>query len=157
MLPDRSADNPALVSRDAGVDALAGALRLYVGRGRRYSVKQLSNATGVKDRVIECAMAGSTSGDCRPIGMGDLLSLASFLGAEFTSEWLGKAQLGAFALPEGDDTPPGDLAADNSDDNATLTRAAVDGTFDRTERPALREVGKRMMNRGAALAQLRVA
>lgn len=150
-----SADNAPLVSRDRAVDAVRDAIRLFVGRGRRYSVKQLSNATGVKDRVIECAMAGSDNGDCRPIGLGDLLSIAGFLGPEFTTEWLMLAHQAAIALPDADEPPPGIIAADAADDTATIVRAARDGQFDRDERHDLRVVGARMISRGGQLLQLR--
>jgi hypothetical protein len=154
MLADGSADFPLLVSRNAAREAVGEALRLFVGRGKRFSVKQLANGTGVKDRVIECAMARPDDPDCRPLKICELLSIASFLGPVFTSEIIKLAMQGAFTLPDTDDTPPGEIAADNSDDNATLTRAALDGEFDDVERPVLRVVGKRMMVRGAALAAL---
>lgn len=155
MPAERSADIPALVSRDRALDAVRDALRLYVGRGRRYSVKQLSNATGVKDRVIECAMAGSDNGDCRPISLGDMLSIASFLGPDFTTEWLGLAQQAAFALPDASEPPPGIIAADAADEAADVVRAARDGKFDPAERRRLRETGKHMISTGAQLFQLR--
>jgi hypothetical protein len=45
--PD-SANFPLLVSRNAARERVRDALRLHVGRGRRYSVKELSNGTGVR-------------------------------------------------------------------------------------------------------------
>lgn len=133
---------------------MSQALRLFVGRGRRYSVKQLSNATGIKDRVIECALAGVDNCDHRPLHLGAVLSIASFLGADFTNEWLCLAHQGAFDLPEGDPNP-GEFAADTSDDTAAIVRAAKDGRFDEEERRALRPVGARMMSHGAQLVALR--
>ena len=41
MTASPSADNSLLVSRNAAREAFGAALRLYVGRGRRWSVKQL--------------------------------------------------------------------------------------------------------------------
>jgi hypothetical protein len=147
MISARSADLSPLVSRNAVRESIADALRLYVGRGCRYSVKQLSNATGVKDRVIESAMVPAEHPDNRPLKICELLSIAMFLGPDFTTEWLSLAQQGAFAF--GDDAPPpGELAADNSEDNAVLTRAAMDGRFDDEEKPGLRSVGLRMVARG---------
>jgi len=84
----QSADFPLLVSRERAENAFGDALRLFVGRGRRYSVKQLSNATGVKDRAIECALCPSGDVDFRPLNMGQTLSIIKFLGPLFTSEWL---------------------------------------------------------------------
>lgn len=76
-------------------------MRLYVGRGRRYSVKQLSNATGIPDRMIESAMCCVDDPDYRPLSLENLLSAASFLGAPFASAFLEPAGLGAFELMDG--------------------------------------------------------
>lgn len=148
-----SADNDALVSRTAADAKIRAGLRLFVGRGKRFSVKQLSNASGVADRAIECAMA-SDGPEFRPLSLDRLLSISSVIGPEFTVEWLGLASQGAFWLPNADETPPGEMAADNSEDNATLVRAAIDGVFNGDEKPVLAVVGKRMMARGAQLAAL---
>lgn len=149
-----SANNPLLVSRTAARHAFRDALRLFVGRGKRFSVKQASNGSGVPDRMIECFMSDPESGDYRKPDLEEALSLASLLGPEFTCEWLHLAHQGAFWLPDEGETPPGAIAADNAEDNAVLTRAAVDGRFDRAERPGLREVGVRMMTRGAHLHRI---
>jgi hypothetical protein len=151
---NNSANLTPIVSRERVGNEINSALRLYVGRGRRYSVKQLSNATGVKDRVIECAMTDASSVDYRPLPIEALVSIAGFLGPDFTSEWLALAGQGAFDLPDDDDTPPGALAADNSDDNATLVRAAIDGKFDDDEKTDLKIVGTRMVSRGMILRSI---
>lgn len=150
MADAASANFPLLVSREHAGNTIGSALRLYVGRGRQYSVKQLSNGTGVKDRVIECAMCDAASVDYRPLPPEALLSISLFLGAEFTAEYLALAKQGAFELPE-DDLPPGVIAADNAEDNAVVTRAAIDGVFDSAEKPDLKVVGVRMVGRGAQL------
>jgi hypothetical protein len=149
-----SANFPLLVSREQAGNTIGAALRLFVGRGRHYSVKQLSNATGVKDRMIECAMCDAASVDYRPLPSEALLSVATFLGAVFTSEWMALAKQGAFDLPDADDPPPGMLAADNCDDAAVVTRAAIDGKFTSDEHPDLRVVGIHMIARGQCLAAL---
>src|ERR1043166_1002022 len=110
-----SANYPAIVSREQADTHVAKALRLFVGRGRQLTVKQLSTATGIKDRMIESAMCWPNSPVHRPLPNFALLSIASVLGSDFTNVWLKLAQQGAFDLPE-DDPTPGDLAADNSDD-----------------------------------------
>jgi len=142
-----------LVSRNAAGSAISAALRLYVGRGRRYSVKQLANGTGTKDRVIECAMADPDSTDWRPAPPEALLSWAAFLGADFTSEWLREAGQGAFDLPD-DEPEPGDLAIESTEDSATVVRAAMDGVFDGEERKELKLVGQRKIARGMQLVAL---
>lgn len=153
MTSTQSANNQLLVSRIEARAAFGNALRLYVGRGRRYSVKQLSNATGVPDRTIESVMADPLSGEYRKPDLGEILSLTSFLGAEFTSEWLSRAGQAAFDLPEQDDTPPGALAADEAEDAAQLARCAADGDFT-GDGPVLRPVALRMVARGMKLARV---
>ncbi|KQM18398.1 hypothetical protein [Novosphingobium sp. Leaf2] len=142
-----------LVSRSAANDALRNALRLYVGRGRHYSVKQLSNGTGIKDRVIEAAMLPADDPDHRRLQPEAMFSLFTFLGADFTSQVLAIAGLGAFDLPT-NEPDPGALAIANTDDNACIVRAAMDGVFDDDERKNLRTVGVRMVARGTQLAGL---
>lgn len=151
---NNSANFPLLVSREQAGNTIGSALRLFVGRGRQYSVKQLANATGVKDRVIECATCDAASIDYRPLPPEALLSIALFLGSAFTSEWISLAKQGAFDLPDADDPPPGAIAADNCDDTAVVTRAAIDGKFTSDEHPDLRVVGIRMVARGHQLAAL---
>lgn len=149
-----SASNSLLVSRERSANAIKAALRLYVGRGRHYSVKQLSNATGVKDRVIECAMTDPESIDWRPLPVEALLSIASFLGAEFTSEWLSLSVQGAFDLPDDGDLPPGQIAADSSEDATEIVKRAADGKFCANDRQALKFVGQRKIARGMRLVAM---
>lgn len=103
MTASQSADFSPLVSRNAARSAVSAALRLYVGRGRRYSVKQLANGTGVPDRLIECAIADPDDTEFRPLSLENLLSISAFLGASFTSDWLKLANLGAYDLPDDSD------------------------------------------------------
>lgn len=151
-----SANNPLLVSRNTLFFNISKGLRNAVGRGKRYSVKELSNYTGVPDRAIECAKCEPDSPDWRPLTIEQVVSLSSFLGPDFTNEWLSLAAQGAFWLPD-EETPPGELAADNADDNAKIARAASDRVFDNGERPELKIVGARMMSRGAELVKLGAA
>lgn len=153
MADNWSANFPLLISREQAGNKIGAALRLFVGRGRRYSVKQLANATGVKDRIIECAMTDAGSVDYRPLPPECLFSLISFLGADFTNEFLHLTGLGAFEIPD-DEPDPGEVAADNTDDNAVVVRAAIDGHFDHDERRDLKVVGSRMMTRGSQLVAL---
>lgn len=149
---NKSADLEPLVSREQAENEFRKALNLFVGRNRRYSVDQLSKGSGVPDRSIECFRSYQHGhSDYRPLHDGHKLSIMKFLGADFTTEWLALAGQGAFNLPDADDTPPGALAVDNADDNATLCRAAMDNTFDAHEKPVLKVVGQRMMQRGATL------
>jgi hypothetical protein len=90
-----------LVSRSAAREKIRDALRLYVGRGRRYSVKELSLGSGVSTRVIEAAIAPIDDENYRPLALENLLSIAKFLKASFVSHYLELAGLGAFELMDG--------------------------------------------------------
>jgi hypothetical protein len=95
-----SADISLLVSRNSARERVRDALRLFVGRGRRYSVKELSNGTGVADRMIESAMCDPDNPDYRALPHEALLSIGKFLGASFVSAYLELAGLGAFELAD---------------------------------------------------------
>jgi hypothetical protein len=92
---------PLLISRNAIGEKIRDALHLYVGRGRRYSVKQLSDATGVPERSIEAAKCEPDDPEYRPLALENLLSIAKFLGSQFVSHYLELAGLGAFDLMDG--------------------------------------------------------
>ena len=96
-----SANIPLLVSRNSFREAISKALNMHVGRGRRWTVKELSNATGVPDRIIECAKLDPDDADFRPLREENLASVGKFLGAPFVSIWLEMMGLGAFELADG--------------------------------------------------------
>lgn len=152
-MPDRqSAGLSPLVSRNDHFDAVAKALNIFVGRGKRYSYKDVQRGAGIPERMIECYKHLPDHEDWRPIKPEELASLFKFLGPEFTSTYLGKVcDQGAFWLPTGIE-PPGAIAADSAEDTAIITRAAADGKFDDGEKPALHVVGQRMIERGQRLA-----
>jgi hypothetical protein len=118
----QSANDALIVSRNAAREKLRDALRLYVGRGRRYSVKELSNGTGVPDRMIESAMCQVDDPDYRPLTLENLLSIAYFLGAQFASAFLEPAGLGAFELMDGQIPLPKVLATADAPDDPTEER-----------------------------------
>jgi hypothetical protein len=150
---NNSANLSLLISRSAANTVFRDAVRLFVGRGKRYTTKQVEIGTGIAARMIESFMAPVDSTDFRKPDFEEVLSLASFFGSEFTSELIAPAQQAAFDLSD-DDLPPGQIAADNADDNAAITRAALDGKFESHEAPDLRVVGIRMVGRGQRLASI---
>lgn len=149
-----SRNHDLLVSRNAHAEKVRRALRLYVGRGRHYSVKELSNGTGVPDRCIESAMCDPESTDWRQLRPEQLASIAKFLGAPFASVYLELSGLGAFELFEGQPPLPGVLAAADAADTAEIALRAADGEFDAEDRRALKEVGHREIQRGMTLVSL---
>jgi hypothetical protein len=102
-----------LISRNLCYERLASALKLHVGRGRRYTVRELSEGAGVPERSIECALYQPHQAEFRPLRLEYVLSLYKFLGASFASHYLEVAGLGAFELM--DEQPlPSVLNADSA-------------------------------------------
>jgi hypothetical protein len=149
-----SANIPSLVSRAAAREAVRKAVRLYVGRGRHYSVKQLSNGTGVPDRLIECAICDPEGEDFRPLSLEHLLSISAFLGDNFTTEWLRLSKQGAFALGDEDLPPPAEVVADIVRDASAVATCAADGKFSEQDERTLRDVGHREVVRGVKLVSV---
>jgi hypothetical protein len=117
-----SANDLLLVSRNSAREKLRAALKLYVGRGRRYSVKELSNGSGVPDRMIESAMCEPDDPDYRPLTLENLASIAKFLGAPFASAFLEISGLGAFELMDGQPPLPRVLTSADVAEPATEER-----------------------------------
>lgn len=109
-----SVNKKLLVSRNSIREAQAKALDLFVGRGCRYSVKELSNATGVPDRCIEAAKCEPDDPDYRPLSQENLASIAKFLKAPFVSVYLEVSDLGAFELMDAQAPLPKVLTADSA-------------------------------------------
>ncbi len=152
MVASTSANMPLLISRSAANEAFRDALRLFVGRGRQYSVKQLSKGTGISDRMIESFMAQVGSTDYRKPDIEELMTLQLFLGPDFTTEMQTPTHQGAYWLPEADPTPPGEMAADLTEGAGAVARAVAGGDFSPEARHQLRPVGRRLMSVGASLA-----
>ena len=148
-----SAKTSVNISRTVAGNAVNSALRLYVGRGREFSVKMLSNASGVPDRLIECAMCHPESGDYRPLKTEDLLSIAAVLGPGFTTEMLKPIQQAAYRCDKRD-VEPGTLVADCAADTCEVATRAADGHFDINDRRALKLVGQRHVERGMMLVAM---
>lgn len=94
-----------LVSRNSIREAQRKALRLFAGRGCRYSAKELSSATGVPEANLENAMRPVHDPNYRALKSEELASLDKFLGAAFTSIRLEPSGVGAFDLMEGEQPP----------------------------------------------------
>lgn len=130
MIAAESANIPLLVSRNAVREKMRDALRLYVGRGRRYSVKELSNGTGVADRLIESAMCEVDGPDYRPLAHEALASIAKFLGAPFASHYLQLSGLGAFELMDAQIPLPKVLASADAEDTAEERKELIRRLFE---------------------------
>jgi hypothetical protein len=144
----RNAQLNLLVCGDELDQWVRDALRQFVSRGRRFSVKELSNKTGVPDRMIESAIAALDSEDFRPLKREYLFSILKFLGAQFTTELLLKVGQGAFDLPETEPQMPGELVAECANDTAEVAHRAADGEFCPDDHRALKSIGQRSVARG---------
>ena len=92
-----------LVSRNLIREAQRRALKLFCGRGCRFTAKELYKATGVPDSNLENAMRPVHDPNFRALKAEELASLDKFLGAAFTSVRIEPSGLGAFDLM---DEPP---------------------------------------------------
>jgi hypothetical protein len=79
------------------------ALRLFAGRGKRFSTEELSLGAGVKEKRIHAALRPVNADDYRLLRHEELASIAKFLtgeglGAAFMSSLMEPCGLGAFEL-----------------------------------------------------------
>lgn len=100
-----------LVSRNSIREKIRDALRLHAGRGRRFSVADLAEGTGVPEGNIENAMRPVDNENYRPLKLEELASIATFLKAPFASAFLELSGLGAFELMDGQIPLPKVLAS----------------------------------------------
>lgn len=148
MTCTQSAGSDALVSRNAASEATVRALRLCIGKGRRYSVKEAALATGLSARAIEGYIATSDSSDHRELPLNAFLSLSSFLGSDFANSILRLAGVGCFDIPEGGDGDRlRDIAIEAVQDAGKLIEILADGTVDHTEKPHFDAILDRKTNR----------
>lgn len=144
-----AADFGPLVSREQAENEFRKAMNLFVGRRRRFSVEQLAKGSGVPTRLIECYRSYPLGhADYRPLHFGHKLSIAKFLGADFSTEWMGLADQGAFDIPDASEPPPGEIALECSEDTTNVIRMAGDGTFDNDCPIQLTRIAQRNINRG---------
>ena len=100
-----------LISREEIREKVRRALCLHVGRGRRFSVDDLSLGAGVPRRCIQAAMAPINDENYRPLTLENLASVSKFLKAPFASAVLEVCGLGAFELMDGQPPLPRVLAS----------------------------------------------
>lgn len=124
-MPDiGSADFAANISREQAENAFRDALRLFVGRGRKHKASVVAIGSGVPLRLLDC-YRGYPVGhlDHRPLHFGHKMSLAAYLGAEFTSVWLAVAEQAAYDLPDGGEDDLDNAALDASEAAHAVQRA----------------------------------
>lgn len=150
-----SAKFAPIVSRNAVDEAHHDALRLFVGRGKPYSVKELARASGVPARMIESGVAPADGGDFRPLARDHFWSIALTLGAPFLNHITTVlANVGAFNLPNDELPQPCELVADSAEDHAEIAEAGRDGQFGANDHGKLWVVGQGFIQRGMQLVGL---
>ena len=129
---------PSLIPHDTASAAIERALRLRVGRGRKYTWSGVSDATGVAPRTLESYVQGATP------GLPAFLSLCAALGPGFTSDVL--AACGQVAH-ESDIHEPEHLKVLTALTrlSASLAEAVEDGYVDHREAAALRPEAQRLI------------
>ncbi len=149
-----SASIEPLVRRNEHYRAVSKALQLLVGRGRRYTYKEVQRGAGIHERMLIAFKHDPDHEEWRKPDAEQFASLVKFLGADFTTGYLEGIAAGqaAYDLPDDETPPPGVIAADSAEDSATITRIASEGQF--AHRPELKTIGTRMMSRGAGLVKL---
>lgn len=118
--------NETVIPQDLAIRKLEDALRLRVGRGRRYSFAGLADATGIKTRTLESYVQGASP------SLANLLSLCAVLGPGFTSDLLSVAGQSA---KEGTTDDPEHMRAlcTLTSFSAQLAEAVEDGHVDHRE------------------------
>lgn len=130
--------NTTIISQEDAVRRIEDAIRLRVGRGKRYSFPALADATGIATRTLESYVQGATP------GLAALLSLCSVLGPSFTSDILGAC--GQVAQEASHDEPEhlrvlgalGSLIAQ-------ISEAVADGHVDHREAAQLRPMAAHLI------------
>ena len=128
-----------IISQDAAMGRLSDALRLRVGRGRRYSFSGLSEATGIAERTLESYARGENAAS-----FGNLLALFSVLGPSFASDVI--CISGLIAREGTPDEPQHKrLLSGLTGMSALLAEALEDGYVNHQEDAALRAEAQKLM------------
>lgn len=130
--------NASVIPQDLAIQKLEDALRLRVGRGRRYSFAALSDATGIATRTLESYVQGASP------SLGNFLSLCAVLGPGFTSDVLALTGQNA---KEGtlDDPEHMRVLCCLTGFSAQLAEAVADGYVDHREAAQLKPVAQEVI------------
>lgn len=148
LRPGVAMSNGPIIPHDLAARRIEDALRLRVGRGKRYSFNGLSDATGIPPRTLESYVQGATP------GLSALLSLFAVLGPGFTSDVL--SACGQSASTCDNDAPEymQTMAASGSL-VAQLADALADGHVDHREAAQLRSHAAALIEMLEPMARLK--
>lgn len=151
---DASAVIPPRVSRIAAYEAVRQGLLAHLRPRGGWTVKMLSNKSGVPDRLIECAKEEVGSEPWRALPFERVLSLAAALGPSFTNEWLILAEQGSFEMLTAIEQTPGECTAVLASHLAEFTVIAADNKISAAERPKVLALAARKMRQAKILMTL---
>lgn len=139
--------NGILISQEDAARRMEDALRLRVGRGRRFSFPALSDATGIPTRTLESYVQGATP------QLHALLSICSVLGPSFTSDVLSPCGQAAH------DAAPGEpehmrVVAALGELVTQISEAISDVHVDHREAARMRPIAARLIELLEPLAQV---
>lgn len=132
------------ISRNRLAFVMSEILRLFVGRGMKWSVAKLCTATGVPERKIECAKREPGDGEHRHLAAEEIASILSALGPRAQSMYLKDMGTKAVAL-EACDQEPGTIMAILSRGTAEFVERGIDGDYDGGDRARLRSFADEMI------------
>lgn len=140
--------NEPLIPHDLAARRLEDALRLRVGRGKRYSFVGLSDATGIPARTLESYVQGATP------GLAGFVSICAALGPSFTSDVLGLCGQSASDVSP-DDPEHMQIMAGSAAFVAQMADALSDGHVDHREAAQLRTHAAALIEMLEPLARVR--
>lgn len=132
--------NPTGITQETAQVQLSDAMRLFVGRGRRFSCAAVAAATGIPQRTVESYVHGEATPS-----LANLLRLVAVLPCEFTNMLLAPAGKGHVAEVDAGDDGLLDIHRQASAVNAMIAGfLSDDGRIDHREEaqslPSLREL-----------------
>lgn len=102
MSDNDAAELSLLVSHEQLNNAFWRAIRMFVGRGKRHKAADVSIGAGVHRRTLDCYRQFEIGHpDHRPLDYDQKFSIASFIGADLTSQWIKFMGQTAHDLPDG--------------------------------------------------------
>jgi hypothetical protein len=130
--------NGSIIPQDLALQKLDDALRIRVGRGRRYSFASLSDATGIATRTLESYVHGASP------TLANFLSLCAVLGPGFTSDVLAVSGQSA---KEGtlDDPEHMRVLCHLTSLSAQIAEAVADGYVDHREAAQLKPIAQQVI------------
>jgi hypothetical protein len=137
-----SAFDYPLPSPEAAETHIIHCLALLIGRGKRFSVNDVSIGTGIPERTVSSWLE---THDPREPKAKHLLLLCGFFGTEWTSKVLGPVGQVSQPIRSADAIRPADILVGVLSDLSVIGKAASDNRIDHTEEPACREAADRII------------